>query len=110
MSDFSFNQLSKCDLSSFVSPLRIFIRHVKIKTTGSVLKMLKRLDKIRFRGQKRDEFLDLAESPNASDSECNDDIPMPMRHRSSIRETEEPRDPVSCHPWKLLSVNSKLCY
>ncbi|XP_031420883.1 GRAM domain-containing protein 4 isoform X2 [Clupea harengus] len=73
--------------------LRIFIRHVKIKTTGSVLKMLKRLDKIRFRGQKRDEFLDLAESPNASDSECNDDIPMPMRHRSSIRETEEPRDP-----------------
>ncbi|XP_062403103.1 GRAM domain-containing protein 4 isoform X2 [Sardina pilchardus] len=72
----------------------ILVHHVKIKTRGSVLKMLKRLDKIRFRGQKRDEFLDLAESPNASDSECNDDIPLPMmRARPSIKETEEPRDP-----------------
>ncbi|XP_076127899.1 GRAM domain-containing protein 4-like isoform X2 [Alosa pseudoharengus] len=72
----------------------IVVRNVKIKTRGSVLKMLKRLDKIRFRGQKRDEFLDLAESPNASDSECNDDIPPPMmRPRHSIKETEEPRDP-----------------
>ncbi|XP_077066937.1 GRAM domain-containing protein 4 isoform X5 [Siphateles boraxobius] len=53
--------------------------------------MLKRLDKIRFRGQKRDEFLDLAESPNASDSECNDDIP--VKQRSSIKDTEEQRDP-----------------
>ncbi|XP_073799194.1 GRAM domain-containing protein 4 isoform X15 [Danio rerio] len=53
--------------------------------------MLKRLDKIRFRGQKRDEFLDLAESPNASDSECNDDIP--VKHRSSLKDTEEQRDP-----------------
>uniref|UniRef100_A0AAY4C0S8 GRAM domain-containing protein n=1 Tax=Denticeps clupeoides TaxID=299321 RepID=A0AAY4C0S8_9TELE len=41
--------------------------------------MLKRLDKIRFRGQKRDEFLDLAESPNASDSECNDEAPVAAR-------------------------------
>uniref|UniRef100_A0A8C1AB53 GRAM domain containing 4b n=1 Tax=Cyprinus carpio carpio TaxID=630221 RepID=A0A8C1AB53_CYPCA len=53
--------------------------------------MLKRLDKIRFRGPKRDEFLDLAESPTASDSECNDDVP--VKHRSSIKETEEQRDP-----------------
>uniref|UniRef100_A0A672NJ81 GRAM domain-containing protein n=1 Tax=Sinocyclocheilus grahami TaxID=75366 RepID=A0A672NJ81_SINGR len=53
--------------------------------------MLKRLDKIRFRGPKRDEFLDLAESPNASDSECNEDVP--VKHRSSIKETEEQRDP-----------------
>uniref|UniRef100_A0A8C1NV72 GRAM domain containing 4b n=1 Tax=Cyprinus carpio TaxID=7962 RepID=A0A8C1NV72_CYPCA len=53
--------------------------------------MLKRLDKIRFRGPKRDEFLDPAESPNASDSECNDDVP--VKHRSSIKETEEQRDP-----------------
>lgn len=75
---------------------RVLVRHVKIKTRGSVVKMLKRLDKIRFRGQKRDEFLDLAESPNASDSECNDDIPIPMtRPRPSIKEIEEPRDPVS---------------
>ncbi|KAI2648354.1 GRAM domain-containing protein 4 [Labeo rohita] len=66
-------------------------RHVKIKTQISVLNMLKRLDKIRFRGPKRDEFLDLAESPNASDSECNDDVP--VKHRSSIKETEEQRDP-----------------
>ncbi|XP_056307525.1 GRAM domain-containing protein 4 isoform X2 [Danio aesculapii] len=70
---------------------RVATRHVKIKTQISVLNMLKRLDKIRFRGQKRDEFLDLAESPNASDSECNDDIP--VKHRSSLKDTEEQRDP-----------------
>uniref|UniRef100_A0A8C1E5P6 GRAM domain containing 4b n=1 Tax=Cyprinus carpio carpio TaxID=630221 RepID=A0A8C1E5P6_CYPCA len=71
--------------------LRVATRHVKIKTQISVLNMLKRLDKIRFRGPKRDEFLDPAESPNASDSECNDDVP--VKHRSSIKETEEQRDP-----------------
>ncbi|XP_016135255.1 GRAM domain-containing protein 4-like [Sinocyclocheilus grahami] len=70
---------------------RVTTRHVKIKTQVSVLNMLKRLDKIRFRGPKRDEFLDLAESPNASDSECNEDVP--VKHRSSIKETEEQRDP-----------------
>uniref|UniRef100_A0A8C1NUB3 GRAM domain containing 4b n=1 Tax=Cyprinus carpio TaxID=7962 RepID=A0A8C1NUB3_CYPCA len=72
-------------------PYRVATRHVKIKTQISVLNMLKRLDKIRFRGPKRDEFLDPAESPNASDSECNDDVP--VKHRSSIKETEEQRDP-----------------
>ncbi|XP_063053632.1 GRAM domain-containing protein 4 isoform X2 [Engraulis encrasicolus] len=72
----------------------VFVRHVKIRTRGSLLKMLKRLDKIRFRGQKRDEFLDLAESPNASDSECNDDLPpMLMKPRHSIKETDDLRDP-----------------
>ncbi|XP_042571346.1 GRAM domain-containing protein 4-like isoform X2 [Cyprinus carpio] len=70
---------------------RVDTCHVKIKTQISVLNMLKRLDKIRFRGPKRDEFLDLAESPTASDSECNDDVP--VKHRSSIKETEEQRDP-----------------
>ncbi|XP_067291891.1 GRAM domain-containing protein 4 isoform X2 [Pseudorasbora parva] len=70
---------------------RVASRHVKIKTQISVLNMLKRLDKIRFRGPKRDEFLDLAESPNASDSECNDDIP--VKHRSSIKDTEEQQNP-----------------
>ncbi|KAK7117639.1 hypothetical protein R3I94_023009 [Phoxinus phoxinus] len=70
---------------------RVDSRHVKIKTQISVLNMLKRLDKIRFRGPKRDEFLDLAESPNASDSECNDDVP--VKQRSSIKDTEEQRDP-----------------
>ncbi|XP_028814352.1 GRAM domain-containing protein 4 isoform X2 [Denticeps clupeoides] len=59
--------------------IRVAVHHVKIKTRISVLKMLKRLDKIRFRGQKRDEFLDLAESPNASDSECNDEAPVAAR-------------------------------
>ncbi|XP_072520184.1 GRAM domain-containing protein 4 isoform X2 [Salminus brasiliensis] len=53
--------------------------------------MLKRLDKIRFRGPKRDEFLDLAESPNASDSECNDDLL--IKPRVSIKDAEELRDP-----------------
>uniref|UniRef100_A0A8C1WZZ0 GRAM domain containing 4b n=1 Tax=Cyprinus carpio TaxID=7962 RepID=A0A8C1WZZ0_CYPCA len=73
----------------------VAVSHRKFKrpiiTQISVLNMLKRLDKIRFRGPKRDEFLDLAESPTASDSECNDDVP--VKHRSSIKETEEQRDP-----------------
>lgn len=56
--------------------------------------MLKKLDKIRFRGHKRDEFLDLAESPNASDTECGDEIPVKIP-RTSARENEELRDPVS---------------
>ncbi|XP_051978813.1 GRAM domain-containing protein 4-like isoform X3 [Xyrauchen texanus] len=70
---------------------RVATRHVKIKTQISVLNMLKRLDKIRFRGPKRDEFLDLAESPNASDNECNDDVP--VKQRGSIKDSEELRDP-----------------
>ncbi|XP_067860995.1 GRAM domain-containing protein 4 isoform X2 [Heptranchias perlo] len=54
--------------------------------------MLKRLDKIRFRGQKRDEILDLVESPNASDNECGDEIPAkPVR--CSVRDSEELKDP-----------------
>ncbi|XP_059672774.1 GRAM domain-containing protein 4 [Gavia stellata] len=54
--------------------------------------MLKKLDKIRFRGHKRDEFLDLAESPNASDTECGDEIPVKIP-RTSTRDNEELRDP-----------------
>ncbi|MBN3271357.1 GRAM4 protein, partial [Polyodon spathula] len=53
--------------------------------------MLKRLDKIRFRGHKRDEFLDLAESPNTSDNECSDDIP--VKPRPSLKDAEDYRDP-----------------
>uniref|UniRef100_UPI003AAB76FA GRAM domain-containing protein 4 n=1 Tax=Centroberyx gerrardi TaxID=166262 RepID=UPI003AAB76FA len=67
------------------------ICHVKIKTKSTVLTMLKRLDKIRFRGQRRDEFLDLAESPNTSDNECSDEIL--MKPRASIKDLEELRDP-----------------
>ncbi|XP_062990183.1 GRAM domain-containing protein 4 isoform X1 [Elgaria multicarinata webbii] len=66
--------------------------HVKIKQKGAVLNMLKRLDKIRFRGHKRDEFLDLAESPNASDTECGDEIPMKIP-RTSGKDNDELRDP-----------------
>uniref|UniRef100_A0A670J6K0 GRAM domain-containing protein 4 n=1 Tax=Podarcis muralis TaxID=64176 RepID=A0A670J6K0_PODMU len=54
--------------------------------------MLKRLDKIRFRGHKRDEFLDLAESPNASDTECGDEIPMKIP-RTAGKDSDELRDP-----------------
>uniref|UniRef100_A0A8C4YRU5 GRAM domain-containing protein 4 n=1 Tax=Gopherus evgoodei TaxID=1825980 RepID=A0A8C4YRU5_9SAUR len=67
-------------------------RHVKVKQKSAVLNMLKRLDKIRFRGHKRDEFLDLAESPNASDTECGDEIPVKIP-RTSLRENDELRDP-----------------
>lgn len=51
--------------------------------------MLKRLDRIRFRGR-RDEFLDLAESPNTSDTECSDEVV--MKSRMSVREPEELRE------------------
>ncbi|KAG8439887.1 hypothetical protein GDO86_005885 [Hymenochirus boettgeri] len=64
------------------------IGHVKVKQKGALLNMLKRLDKIRFRGQKRDDFLDLAESPNASDTECGDEIPMKIP-RTSLKDPEE---------------------
>ncbi|XP_066543307.1 GRAM domain-containing protein 4 isoform X2 [Amia ocellicauda] len=67
------------------------IHHVKVKQKNSLLNMLKRLDKIRFRGHKRDEFLDLAESPNASDTECSDDVP--VKPRASLKDAEDLRDP-----------------
>nr|XP_033470815.1 GRAM domain-containing protein 4 isoform X3 [Epinephelus lanceolatus] len=55
--------------------------------------MLKRLDKIRFRGPRtREDFPDLAESPPASDNECSDD--MQLKPRTALRDTEEIlRDP-----------------
>ncbi|XP_053572589.1 GRAM domain-containing protein 4 [Bombina bombina] len=67
-------------------------RHVKVKPKGAVLNMLRRLDKIRFRGQKREEFPDLAESPNASDTECGDEIPLKIP-RTAVRDNEELKDP-----------------
>lgn len=51
--------------------------------------MLKRLDRIRFRGR-RDDFLDLAESPNTSDTECSEEVV--IKPRTSVRETEEVRE------------------
>ncbi|GAA6215383.1 GRAM domain-containing protein 4-like [Lates japonicus] len=52
--------------------------------------MLKRLDRIRFRGQRRDEFLDLAESPNTSDTECTEEVV--IKPRLTSRESEELRE------------------
>ncbi|XP_041851882.1 GRAM domain-containing protein 4-like [Melanotaenia boesemani] len=52
--------------------------------------MLKRLDRIRFRGQRRDEFLDLAESPNTSDTECSEEVV--IKPRISTKEPEEMRE------------------
>lgn len=67
-----------------------------------MLNMLRRLDRIRFRGHKREDFLDLAESPNASDTECGDEIPL-KTPRPSPRDSEELRDPVSmCQSLSLL--------
>ncbi|XP_012881175.1 PREDICTED: GRAM domain-containing protein 4 [Dipodomys ordii] len=54
--------------------------------------MLRRLDRIRFRGHKREDFLDLAESPNASDTEGGDELPLKVP-RTSPRDSEELRDP-----------------
>ncbi|XP_069556370.1 GRAM domain-containing protein 4 isoform X2 [Brachyistius frenatus] len=71
----------------------VAVRHVKVKPRCAVLTMLKRLDKIRFRGPRtRDDFPDLAESPPASDNECSDD--MQLKPRSALRDTEDIlRDP-----------------
>lgn len=52
--------------------------------------MRKHLDRIRFRGQRRDEFLDLAESPNTSDTECTEEVP--VKTRASSRESDELRE------------------
>ncbi|XP_010863190.2 GRAM domain-containing protein 4 isoform X2 [Esox lucius] len=70
------------------------VRHVRIKTKA-VLNMLKRLDKIRFRGQRPDVFLDLGDSPNASDTECIEEIPIKPRPSLKIKDTEEQQDPVN---------------
>ncbi|XP_062299512.1 GRAM domain-containing protein 4 isoform X2 [Scomber scombrus] len=71
----------------------VAVRHVKVKPRCAVLTMLKRLDKIRFRGPRtREDFPDLAESPPASDTECSDD--MQLKPRAASRDTEELlRDP-----------------
>ncbi|XP_066524226.1 GRAM domain-containing protein 4 isoform X1 [Hoplias malabaricus] len=69
----------------------VTIHHVKVKPKLGVLNMLKKLDKIRFRGPKRDEFLDLAESPTGSDNEGSEDSL--QKNRPSIRDPEELRDP-----------------
>ncbi|XP_071182581.1 GRAM domain-containing protein 4-like isoform X3 [Salvelinus alpinus] len=71
--------------------LRDAIRHVKIKTT--VFNMLKRLDKIRSRGQRTDVFLDLGDSPNTSDTECSEEILMKPRPSLEMKDTEEVQDP-----------------
>ncbi|XP_075945784.1 GRAM domain-containing protein 4-like [Anarhichas minor] len=52
--------------------------------------MWKHLDKIRFRGQRRDEFLDLADSPNTSDTECTEEFV--IKPRLVSRDSEELRE------------------
>ncbi|XP_029351044.1 GRAM domain-containing protein 4 isoform X1 [Echeneis naucrates] len=71
----------------------VAVRHVKVKPRCTVLTMLKRLDKIRFRGPRtREDFPDLAESPNASDNECSDDVQ--LKPKAALRDTEDLlRDP-----------------
>ncbi|XP_044042319.1 GRAM domain-containing protein 4 isoform X1 [Siniperca chuatsi] len=71
----------------------VAVHHVKVKPRCAVLTMLKRLDKIRFRGPRtRDDFPDLAESPPASDNECSED--MQLKPRAALRDTEDLlRDP-----------------
>lgn len=49
--------------------------------------MLRRLDRIRFRGSRREEFADLNESPNTSDNETAEDVQ--LKALGSIRDTEE---------------------
>lgn len=68
----------------------IVVRHVQIETGSTAPTMRKHLDRIRFRGQRRDEFLDLAESPNTSDTECTEEVV--IRPRVSVRESEELRE------------------
>ncbi|XP_020782017.1 GRAM domain-containing protein 4 isoform X1 [Boleophthalmus pectinirostris] len=69
----------------------VAVRHVKVKPGCAVLTMLKRLDKIRFRGPRtREDFPDLGDSPPASDNECSDDVQL----KPKARDTEDLlRDP-----------------
>uniref|UniRef100_A0A8D3CAG8 GRAM domain-containing protein n=1 Tax=Scophthalmus maximus TaxID=52904 RepID=A0A8D3CAG8_SCOMX len=67
-----------------------FVGHALVEAGSTTATMLKRLDKIRFRGQRRDELLDLAESPNTSDTECNEEVV--MKPRLSVRDSEELRE------------------
>lgn len=69
----------------------VSILHVEVNPKLALLTMLKRLDKIRFRGQKRDDFPDLAESPNTSDTEGSDELL--MKPRPSLKDAEDMRDP-----------------
>ncbi|XP_075867629.1 GRAM domain-containing protein 4 isoform X1 [Nelusetta ayraudi] len=71
----------------------VAVHHVKVKPRCAVLTMLKRLDKIRFRGPRtREDFPDLAESPPASDNECSDDVQ--LKPRTAPRDADELlRDP-----------------
>ncbi|XP_054609395.1 GRAM domain-containing protein 4 isoform X3 [Dunckerocampus dactyliophorus] len=71
----------------------VAVRHVKLKPRCAVLTMLKRLDKIRFRGPRtRDDFPELGESPPASDNECSDD--MQLKPRAAPRDGDDLlRDP-----------------
>uniref|UniRef100_A0A3P8XVZ0 GRAM domain-containing protein n=1 Tax=Esox lucius TaxID=8010 RepID=A0A3P8XVZ0_ESOLU len=74
---------------------RVAVHHAKVRPPKrGVLNMLKRLDKIRFRGPKRDDFLDLAESPNTSDNECSDDIQLRPGPSLKTQDTEDLGDPV----------------
>ncbi|KAJ4938244.1 hypothetical protein JOQ06_002869 [Pogonophryne albipinna] len=52
--------------------------------------MRKHLERIRFRGQRRDGFPDLAYSPNTSDTESNEEVV--SRPRDSTRDSEELRE------------------
>ncbi|KAF7666907.1 hypothetical protein LDENG_00088420 [Lucifuga dentata] len=58
--------------------------------------MRKRLDRIRFRGQRKDDFLDLTESPNTSDTECSEDVLIKaglcVREAEDLREAEHLRE------------------
>lgn len=63
---------------------------MQVESGFVVATMRKRLDRIRFRGQKRDDFVDLAESPNTSDTECTEEIV--IKSQSSLRDAEELRD------------------
>ncbi|KAL0968003.1 hypothetical protein UPYG_G00260880 [Umbra pygmaea] len=74
--------------------IRDTVRHVRVKTK-TVLTMLKRLDKIRFRGQRPDAFLDLGDSPNTSDTECGEEIPIKPRPSPKYKDFEEQQDPVN---------------
>ncbi|KAM8908909.1 GRAM domain-containing protein 4 isoform 2-T2 [Spinachia spinachia] len=71
----------------------VAVRYVRVKPRSTLVTMLKRLDKIRFRGPRtREDFPELNESPPASDNECSDDVP--PKPRAAPRDPEEsPRDP-----------------
>uniref|UniRef100_A0A7N8XTS6 GRAM domain containing 4 n=1 Tax=Mastacembelus armatus TaxID=205130 RepID=A0A7N8XTS6_9TELE len=66
------------------------VGHVQVEADFTTPTMRKHLDRIRFRGHRRDDLLDLGDSPYTSDTEYTEEAG--MKPRIHVREPEELRE------------------